>query len=546
MKALGLIGGWDTHSHDAAAAAVEDGTLLFACEEERFVRRKHAFGLRPSNAIDACMAQCGWAVDDLDTVAVGWDPYQWQERPADSSVLKQNLPSSLLPVDLSRLIFVDHHDAHLASSLLCHGGEVYAAGIVVDGHGERRSASLYDINPNGYHLLGVVDIANSPGLFYESVAAYCGLGSMSAGKLMGLAAYGRPQDNRLFEINGIRSVDEIVNFPSKRDALALTNWPQRLVEQVFPYQRNSDPNDVMRYADLAATAQRDLEEALLSLVSWLRQRVPHKLLLASGGVFLNCRANTRLAIEGGFDTVRIFPASNDAGVAAGAAIEACRRSGIVPREVRDLALGASHPVAALRRAASNWGFASVSDDREHSLELVSNHLSAGEIVLFFHGRSEFGPRALCHRSVLASPGSHSQLLRLNRLKRRETWRPLAPVLLEEDYDAVFQTPFLPTMRHMLAAARLRPEWRSTLAAVCHVDGTSRPQVVDGSSDHPIVGVLRRFRERTGLPCLVNTSLNIAPDPIAESPDDALAILNAAPHGVALYLDGLFLKSGGGQ
>jgi carbamoyltransferase len=278
------------------------------------------------------------------------------------------------------------------------------------------------------------------------------------------------------------------------------------------------------HADLAAATQAATERLLLDMAAWLHERTGSPNLAMAGGVALNCVANGWLASEGPFEHVWVQPAAGDAGTALGAALYLARREGdrIAPMST-----------AALGRSWSAERIAAILDDAELPCERPDNLaataaevLADGGVVGWFEGRSEFGPRALGHRSLLVDPRRPENLQRMNRIKGREEFRPVAPmVLLEraaEIFDGVIPSPY------MLFVHDVRPEWRERIPAAVHVDGTARVQTVDRRDEPLLASLLDEFDARTGVPVLVNTSFNTAGRPIVDSPTDALECFGSGP------------------
>jgi carbamoyltransferase len=276
------------------------------------------------------------------------------------------------------------------------------------------------------------------------------------------------------------------------------------------------------HADLAASAQRRLEEVLLELARGLGDYGERNLALA-GGVALNCVANSRLLREGPFESIWVQPASGDAGTALGAALYvAAERDDIAPMEGADL--GREWSSEELRAVLER---ARVPFERPDDLAAAVAELVAEDaIVAWFQGRSEWGPRALGHRSLLANPTRAGNLERLNDVKGREQFRPIAPMVLEERAKEIFDGP-LPSP-YMLFTHDVAPEWRERIPAVVHVDGSARIQTVDRSREPLLARLLEQFEARTGVPVVVNTSLNTAGRPMVDSPRDALECFGSSP------------------
>ncbi len=279
------------------------------------------------------------------------------------------------------------------------------------------------------------------------------------------------------------------------------------------------------HADLAASVQRRLEEVLLGLASWLHRRTGHSNLALAGGIALDCVANTRLHAEGPYERIWVQPAAGDAGTALGAALQLAAEFGERAAPMRGTDLGrewTDGELAAVLRAAE-IGYTRPADIATE----VAKALAEDQVVAWFQGRAEFGPRALGHRSLLAHPGRSANLERLNAVKGRERFRPVAPMVLADRAAEIFGRGPLPSP-YMLFVHDVTPRWRTRIPAVTHVDGTARVQTVDSADEPVLARMLSEFDRRTGLPVVVNTSLNTAGRPMVDSPRDALECFGSAP------------------
>jgi carbamoyltransferase len=270
--------------------------------------------------------------------------------------------------------------------------------------------------------------------------------------------------------------------------------------------------------------QRRLEEVLLDLADWLYKKTGDSNLTMAGGVALNCVANSRLAAEGPFRRIWVQPAAGDAGTSLGAALYMSQQLGQRVEPMTTAALGREWSDQDLLHWLNS---ANVSYEEPPDIaEEVAQILAEDGVVAWFQGRSEYGPRALGHRSLLANPSRVENLARLNDIKGREQFRPVAPMVLLERADQIFEGP-IPSP-YMLFVHRVRPEWRKRIPAVIHVDGTARAQTVDRREEPLVARMLEAFERRTGLPVVVNTSLNTAGRPMVDDPRDALECFGSAP------------------
>jgi carbamoyltransferase len=521
--------------HDPAAALVVDGEIVAAAEEERFSRRKHGktpvpFSTweLPEQSIRWCLEHAGLTAADIDAVAYSYDP-DLGRPPSDDlteeeweglrTLYTRRAPlflRTILPgIDPDIVRFVPHHVSHAASAWAPAPFQSSAV-LVLDGRGERGSGLAGHATPDGFQVLWHQDLPHSLGLRYEELTAHLGFRrSSDEYKVMAMASYGQPRHldafRELFRVTDDGFVTEEVDWhafapPSRGD----TDGPETL-----------DPV----HADLASSVQTRLEEVIIELADRLHERTGERAITLAGGVALNCVANSRLFEDGPFEDVWVQPASGDSGTALGAACHVASQLGdrILPM-----------PSAALGRS---W------DDEEIGAWLeqaripatrcddiataVADVLADDGVVAWFQGRSEFGPRALGHRSLLAHPGRAENLQRLNEVKGREQFRPIAPMVLLERAKDIFEGGPIPSP-FMLFTHRVRPAWVDRIPAVVHVDGTARIQTID-PAEHPLMHqVLSAFEQRTGVPVVVNTSLNTAGRPMVDDPRDALECFGSAP------------------
>jgi carbamoyltransferase len=533
---LAIVLGINAVFHDPAAALVVDGRVVAAAEEERFTRRKHGkepvpFSTWeiPAHAARFCLAEAGIDAAQLDAVAYSYHPALAPTPVSDHTTLDalrrdgwealrtlyaQRAPlflQTVLPgLDPTRVCFVPHHVAHAASAYLAAPFDDTCV-LVLDGRGECAS------HLGGCARDGVLEVSasqslpHSLGLFYESATEHLGFRRANDEyKVMALAAYGRP-----------RFVDVLRRAvrPTPRGfAVDPIAWGA-----LAPRRSEDDPLEE-EHLDLAASVQARLEEMLLHLARDLYRahRLPHVAL--AGGVALNCVANARLAAEGPFEELFVQPAAGDAGTALGAGLYVAQQLGDDVLPMATAALGRGFPD---ERIESLLATCRVPHQRPADLaDAIAERLAGDQVVAWFQGRSEFGPRALGHRSLLADPRAAANLDRLNEIKGRESFRPVAPIVLSERAADVFEGR-LPSP-HMLFTHRVRDAWRSRIPAVVHVDGSARVQTVDEREEPLLAALLRAFEKRTGVPVLVNTSFNTGGRAMVDDPRDALECFAAAP------------------
>jgi carbamoyltransferase len=514
--------------HDPAAALVVDGRVVAAAEEERFSRRKH--GKRPvpfsawelpEQAMRWCLAEAGLTPADLDAVGYSFDPAIAAEMPDDpydpvrvdyarraAGFLAEALPG----LDRAKVRFVEHHVAHAASAGLAAPTRTSSV-LVVDGRGEAHSHLAGRYRDGELEILHRQALPESLGLLYESLTDHLGfLRSSDEFKVMALASYGEPRF--------LPELRETVRATGDGGFRAQApDWTR------FAPRRIDDGTWGGDHADLAASVQAVVEEVLVDLATWLHEQTGDTVLTMAGGTALNCVANSRIWRETPFEEVWVQPASGDSGTALGAALHLAQEAGD---------LGAPQPTAALGRSWSDEQLAqwlstaqvpfTTPDDLAGE---VADILADNGVIAWFDGRSEFGPRALGRRSLLANPMHPDNLERLNDVKGREQFRPVAPMVLEERAAEIFGGGPMPSP-FMLFVHDVAPEWRDRIPTVTHVDGTARIQTVNDEDNAGIAALLRAFDERTGVPVVVNTSLNTAGRPMVDDPRDALELFGSAP------------------
>jgi carbamoyltransferase len=527
MRVLGV----NSVFHDPAAALVVDGVVVAAAEEERFSRRKHGkrpvpFSAweQPALAARWCLRQAGLAPADVDLIGFSYDPAlarpaadmglddPWDKlRTLYAARAPEFLAEELPGLDPARARFVRHHVAHAASAGLAAGPPECAV-LVCDGRGEQDSFLGGRYSDGQLEILATQPLPHSLGLLYEDLTAHLGfLRSSDEYKVMALASYGQPRF-----LDQIREQVRPVPGGFRTDPM---DWG----ELAPPRPPGGELTGA--HADLAASVQRRLEEVLLTLAGELHARTGDRVLAMAGGTALNCVANTVLHERGPFEEVWVQPAAGDAGTALGAALQIAADKGEPAWSMTGAGLGRGFTDAEVEAALRT---ARVPFERPPDLAgAVADVLAGDGVVAWFQGRSEYGPRALGHRSLLAHPGRRANLDRLNDVKGREKFRPVAPMVLADRAAGIFSRGPLPSP-YMLFVHDVAPDWRDRIPAVVHVDGTARVQTVEPGTQPLVAALLAAFEERTGLPVLVNTSLNTAGRPMVDDIRDALECFGSTP------------------
>lgn len=528
--------------HDASAALLRDGTLCSLFEEERLTRRKHAIAQPPVESLRACLDAEGITIDSVDEIAIGWDfrgtPLGNNRRFTEAGLRRMLFPGNP-PERMPRITWVPHHIAHAASAYFSSGYDDVAI-LVVDGAGEDQSASIARGRDGEIELLRQWPVAQSLGFFYTAASRWAGFGDWGTGKLMGLAAYGRPDPAGVGlakRPDGYEFSFPEADLPELADTRAVATLGP-LVAYYPAFEANMRPafcghypyvertgEEPIAYADFAATVQTALEEAMFGLVELARREYGLTKIVLAGGVAMNCTMVGRLARSGVFDDVYVPPVPTDAGVSLGAALVAARRSGsgdFAPTTVDHAYWGHDIELDSAVEAAREAGLAARRLSDDEMTKHVSQSIADGKIVGWARGRAEIGQRALGTRSLVADPRDRRTLERLNVLKGREMWRPVAPSILGEHLGDVMSTHVGQPARFMLAAGQVRHDMRQVVPAVTHVDGSARPQFVDRATNPAYWSLIDGFRQLTGVPLVVNTSFNLAGEPIVNTAAEAVS------------------------
>lgn len=592
MNILGL----SAYYHDSAAALVVDGRVVAAAQEERFTRRKHDAAF-PSHASRFCLAKAGLSLTDLDAVVYYEKPLLTFERLLETYLgtaprggrsfvaamhvwlkeklfLKTELKKQLRALGepgtaLPELLFSEHHLSHAGAAFYPSPFET-AAILCMDGVGEWATTSAWLGEGKEITPLWEINFPHSLGLLYSAFTYYCGF-KVNSGeyKLMGLAPYGEPRyvdliKNHLIDIKPDGTFRLDLSYFKFHRGFRMTS---RRFHKLFgrpPRKGETELSQV--HMDLAASIQVVTEEVVLKLATALHRETGATRLCLAGGVALNCVANGRLLREGPFEEIWIQPASGDAGSALGAALVAHHQHFEQPRtpEPGDAMAGTY-----LGPSFSNDEIESFLQEvaaPHHTLgdpelfERLAELLDAGKVVGWFNGRMEFGPRALGGRSILGDPRNRQMQSVMNlKIKYRESFRPFAPSVLEEEVASQFQLEA--RSPYMLLVAPVQPALctamteeqqglfgieklnvpRSTIPAVTHVDYSARVQTVSERTNPRYHQLIRAFQRRTGCPSLVNTSFNVRGEPIVCTPQDAYRCFLRTEMDVLVLENHLLLK-----
>ena len=542
MRVLGISGLY----HDAAATLLEDGRIVAAAEEERFSRRKHDAHL-PVLAARYCLEQSGIEIADIDHVIFYEKPFLKFERILASSAatfprsrtmfiraMQTWLEGKLwVKDDLLRalgyrgeILFGEHHLSHAASAYYPSPFDE-AAVVTADGVGEWTTTTIGAARGLEIEIDREIRYPHSLGLLYSALTAYLGF-EVNEGeyKVMGMAAYGKP-----------RYVDQIQRLIATADDGGyhlnmrylgyhggLHSYTAALVE-LFGPPRDPDAALDDRYADIASSIQQVTEEAILGIARQARLATGCQDLCLAGGVALNVMANARVLREAGFRDIWVQPAAGDSGGSLGAATYLYHAVlGGTPRHRMDDAyLGPEFSDQEIAAFLESEGIACTSLPRDRIAPTTAGLLAEGNVIGWFQGRMEFGPRALGARSILADPTRDEMKEVVNtKIKHREQFRPFAPAVLAEASGEYFDfgTASQPQSPFMLLLAKVREGKQSAIPAVTHVDGSARVQTISRQHNPLYYDVIQEFGRITGVPVLLNTSFNVRGEPIVCTPREA--------------------------
>lgn len=579
MKILGI----SAYYHDSAAALIEDGTIVAAAQEERFTRKKND-EVFPEKAIQFCLGESGLSLSDLDAIVFYDKPFLKFERLLETYFdnvpkgwisfitampvwlkeklfLKSEIKKSLEKIDAkinwknTQLLFSKHHLSHAASAFYPTNFKD-AAILTIDGVGEWATASIAHGKDNHITTLSELQFPDSVGLLYSAFTYFLGF-KVNSGeyKVMGLAPYAKPDDALVLEYKATIEQEIVQIFKDGsiklnqkyfRYSTSLIMIYENKFEKLFGFKTRKQEDELTKvHYSLAQALQLVVEEIVIKMAQNAKALTGSKNLCMAGGVALNCVANGKLLETDLFENVFVQPAAGDAGGALGAALAAYymhfKKERLFSKEADQMQLsrlGPSFSNVQIRRATEKAKLNYTYLNESVLLENVADLLENGKVVGWFQGRMEFGPRALGGRSILGNPLLAETQSKLNlKVKKRENFRPFAPIMLPEEFKKFFNQGY--SSPYMLFVHKILPEFRketqaleedliatinqvrSVLPSITHVDYSARIQTVGKENDQKLHALLQKFKEKTGYGVLVNTSFNIKDEPIVCSPDDAI-------------------------
>ena len=542
--------GISCYYHDSAAAILKDGHVIAAVEEERFSRQKFDDGF-PGMAIDWCLKEVGISQEQIDSVAFYDKPILKFERLLDNyiGVAPRGLYSFLdvipkwlhkrlwIKDDIKKhlkgfkgeIIFPDHHMSHAAHSFYTSQFEECAV-LTIDGVGEWTTTSFGTITNNSINLTHDIRWPHSLGLFYSAFTYFLGF-KVNEGeyKLMGLSSYGKPKyyDLIMKELIDVKD-DGSIHLNMKYFAFTydkvMTNEKFSELFGIQPRKRNEKTEQI--HFDIGASAQKVLEDIMLKMINYIHKKTQMKNLCLGGGVALNGVANYRMLKDGPFENIHIPPSPGDAGSAVGCAQYLYYIHNKKPRIIEEdpakvihenIYVGPHFTDEEIKHFLDSNKIKYEQFNRELLLQQTATLITEGKIVGWYQGKMEWGPRALGNRSILADPRDGKMKDILNeKIKHRESFRPFAPSVLEEHAADYFELD-IPSPYMLMVTKIKQPD---KIPAVTHVDGTGRLQTVSKQSNPLYYDLINEFYKKTGIPVIINTSMNVMGEPIVNTPEQA--------------------------
>jgi len=560
MYILGLSGGSETlfsqdfgstiqesFAHDGAAALLKDGVIVAAVEEERLNRIKHSNRF-PIMAIESVLAQAEISLEEVDYIAIYINEdflkfgmlvdhikYTYSTQLWEPRTLINNRLSTLTLTDVSKKIFfVGHHNAHTYSSYPFSGFD-NSLSVIIDGLGEEKSGAISYCEGSNITLLSELERSQSIGLFYLCVIQFLGFKLFDEFKVMGLAPYGDPSVFReLFK--NIVELQDNGQYEIKSEHLIYLSF---LSSGLQPRKKGKELTQ--KHKDLAAALQECVENIVFHILNYWRIKTGAKNLCLAGGVAHNCTMNGKILMSDMFDKIFVQPASHDAGCALGAAVYAnlVATGNLIRTTLTNINLGP--PIddkIVVKDLLEQWSDWIIIDESEDPTEDAADLIYKGKVIGWVQGKSEFGPRALGNRSILADPRPAENRERINSIvKKREGFRPFALSILESEVENYFDVNNAKAdLGFMTYVIPIKTEYKNKLGATTHIDGTSRVQTVSEGNNSLYYKLINSFYNKTNIAGVLNTSFNNNVEPIVDNITDSIVCF------LTTDLDVLFIDS----
>ena len=550
--------------HDSSACLMKDGKVVFAAQEERFSRIKHDNNF-PLKSIERALASEQITIDDIEIVSYYEKPFLKLERLIDTykshapkgflsfkKAIKATLGKKIWVEDIIRkqtkfkgeIIFCEHHESHAASAFFPSPFKE-ATILTIDGVGEKTTVSLAIGRNNKIEILEEQFFPHSLGLFYSAMTYYCGF-KVNSGeyKLMGLAPYGKPiYTNKLkqaIKIHDNGNIELNLKYFNYEVGDRMTS---KKFDSLMGNKRRRDESEMTTfYMDVAASAQKITEDAILKMVKYAINKTGVKNLCLAGGVALNCKANGEILLSDSVNELWVQPAAGDSGTALGAAFIAWHHYLNKERAIPENSLsnhaylGTQYTQKEIKTILEQDHLVYHHLEKTETLKILAKGLVSGKVIGWFQGKMEFGPRALCHRSILANPLIKDMKKHLNyAIKKREGFRPFAPVIKEDRSQEFFN--ISKPSKYMLNTYTSNK--RAFIPSCIHEDNTARVQTINENENPWFYELLDAFEKLSGYPILINTSFNVRGEPIVESPKDAIQCFFSTEMDM-LFIEGFIL------
>ncbi len=508
MYYLGVNCNFNGPTHENSVCLFKDGNYIDFIEEERLSKNKHSLCELPTRAINELLRRNNLSIKDIDYSNVS--PQDFEKY----FCIGEKYPT---------LIKIGNHHYHHALDSFYKSGYENGAVIIIDSSDNNEYCiTLAEISKNGYNEIKRFSSLYSLGDLYTEATLYADLGGNAEGKFMGLSSYGNdlgvrfikfsPKDCRLF-----------FNFKLKNNPIMASKYEIFKDEfgKIFPYSSRKNNNiDIIQYKDFAATIQANYEEVLLGLVNYLYEKTIYKEnLILGGGCIQNINGNDLICRKSKFKNIYCSSTPHDSGAAFGICCDMVIKNGGCINNIsydEKIFSKKTYTQEDYKRASYFLNFNKV------DINVIINLIKDNKILAWFQGGSEFGPRALGHRSIVCLPNEKIMGTIVNNIKHRENWRPLAPIIPEELFENVIETNGnLSLYEHMLRKSYIKDGYKQLLKAVCHIDGSTRPQILKKEYNPKLYNVIMELYKQTGIPALINTSFNNAGMPIVETPNDAM-------------------------
>ncbi len=537
-------------SHDPAAVLFKDNEILSLIEEERLTRKKHAPDSFPINAIARVLSDNKITISDVDHMVIPFNPTRWffAEKMDHASIIKEShdfvyrhIEAKFGKVRVPPLAFYSHHLSHAASAFYLSGFKDSVI-ITADGTGEREATVIWEGRNGKIEKIKEFLWPDSLGELYSTITGYIGfLPNSHEGKTMGLAPWGTidPLLKKIF-------LDKIMHigmdkYGFQNPELSRSTWEERYnyLEKILPFRRLSEGKREtieQPYKDMAAIVQWAIEEVISNLVDYALSKVHSKNLCLAGGLAMNVSMNGKLLSSGKIDDIFVQPLAGDNGSILGAAIlkyiDSTGKNSF--NRMEHLYYGPAYSNNDIENILKGQGlvYRYVDDPWNHAAAMLAEN----KVIAWYNGRMEAGARSLGNRSMLSNPSSNEMKDHVNELKNREKWRPLALSILPE-CASEFLDGFIPQCANFMIITRdVKQDKKELIPSAMHIDGSTRPQVVQKETNEPYYLLIKEFYRLTGIPLVINTSLNDRGEPIVESPEQAINLLNKSP------IDALFLQN----